>query len=87
MDLENIFNMFQNLQDFTLKISEILNINISTVLELTIGKIPAIGDLIVWIVDKIPGLKNATLIQFLIGSSITTILSLNIYKFFRDTAL
>ena len=87
MDFENIYNMFQNLQDLSLSISNILNISVLDALRLTVGQIPAIGKAIIYLIEDIPGIQTTTIIQFLIGSAITTLISLNIYKFIKGAVL
>lgn len=87
MDFENIYNMFQNLQDLALSISNVLKISVLDALKITIGQIPGLGNFIIYLIEGIPGIQTTTIIQFLIGSAITTIISLNIYKFIKGAVL
>lgn len=87
MDFENIYNMFQNLQDLALSISNVLNISVLDALKQTIGKIPGLGNFIIYLIEGIPGIQTTTIIQFLIGSAITTLLTMNIYKFIKGVIL
>jgi len=50
--------MFQNLQDLALSISNVLNISVLDALKQTIGKIPGLGNFIIYLIEGIPGIHD-----------------------------